>query len=101
MKFLKLVVVFVFLIVFSINVQALSVSYTQANADPGEVMKGKTFTVTASGWSGSCTTATISFAECSGCSLLGEDEQKSISGQSSVSWTTVIANQKIDTPQRI
>ncbi|MBI5697982.1 MAG: PGF-pre-PGF domain-containing protein [Thaumarchaeota archaeon] len=53
-------------------------------------MAGKTFTVTASGWSGSCQSANLDFNQtCSACSLT-ESATKSISG-TSVSWTTLTA----------
>ncbi len=70
----------------------MSVSISQSGADPGTVMKGVKFTVTASGWSGSCTSATIDLGECPVCSLQNEDTVKSITG-SSISWTSVIASQ--------
>jgi len=99
---MKALLIFFILMIFLLApVYAITVTYSQPDADSGEVIKGKEFTVTASGWSGSCTTATISLAECSGCALTGESEQKSISGQSSVSWTTVVANQKVSGKQKI
>lgn len=67
----------------------MSTSYSQAGADSGTIMKGKTFTVTASGWSGSCNSAYLDFSQCSVCSLTEESQTKSITGQSSVTWTTV------------
>ena len=72
---------------------ALSVTVTQSGADSDEIMKGRTFTVEASGWSGSCSQATISFSECPSCSLSGESAQKTIGSASSVSWTTTSASQ--------
>lgn len=72
------------------NVQAaMSVSYSQAGADSGTVMKGKTFTVSASDWSGSCNSAYLDFSQCPVCSITEESQTKSITGQSSVTWTTV------------
>ena len=73
---------------------ALTVEVSQSGADSGEVMKGQMFTVTASGWSGTCSQATISFSGCSSCSLSGEETQKTIGQGQSVSWTTVVASQK-------
>ncbi len=76
------------------NVQAaMSVTVTQAGADPGTVMKGKTFTVTASDWSGSCNQAYLNLDDCPVCSVT-ESETKSVTGKSSVSWTTVISSGK-------
>ncbi len=73
---------------------ALSASVSQSGADNDEVMKGRTFVVQASGWSGDCSQATISFSGCSSCSLSGENMQKTIGGgATSVSWTTVSASQ--------
>jgi hypothetical protein len=73
---------------------ALSVAVSQSGSDSDEVMKGRTFTVEAGGWSGSCTQATISFSGCSSCSLSGESELKSISeDDTSASWTTTSASQ--------
>lgn len=73
---------------------ALQTSVTQSGADNDEVMKGRTFTVSASGWTGDCSTATISFSGCSSCSLSGEETVKTVgSGSTSVSWTTVSASQ--------
>ena len=67
----------------------MSTSYSQAGADTGTVMKGKTFTVSASDWSGSCNSAYLDFSQCPVCSLTEESQTKSITGQSSVTWTTV------------
>jgi len=68
---------------------AMSTLYSQAGADSGTVMKGKAFTVTASGWSGSCNSAYLDFSQCAVCSVTEEEQTKSITGQSSVTWTTV------------
>jgi hypothetical protein len=74
------------------NVQAaMSTTVTQAGADPGTIMKGKTFTVTASGWSGSCNQADIDLSQCTVCSVT-ESETKSVTGQTTVSWTTVTSS---------
>ncbi len=82
---------FVFCLLSS-GAMALSVSVTQSGADSDEVMKGRTFTVEASGWTGDCSTATVSFDGCSSCSLSGEDSMKTVGGgASSVTWTTVSA----------
>jgi len=76
------------------NVSALSVSLSQSGADSDEIMKGKTFIVEASGWTGSCSQATVSFTGCPSCSLSGENEQKTIGGgASTISWTTTSASQ--------
>ncbi|NIP40611.1 MAG: hypothetical protein GTN39_03755 [Candidatus Aenigmarchaeota archaeon] len=57
-------------------------------------MKGRTFIVEASGWTGDCSTGIINFDGCSSCSLSGENAQKTIGGgATSVSWTTVSASQ--------
>lgn len=73
---------------------ALSVSVSQSGADNDEVMKGRTFTIEASGWEDSCSQATLSFSGCSSCGLSGESTVKTISeGASSVSWTTASASQ--------
>lgn len=93
----KIVLVFEVFFVFVIlinSVYALSVSVTQSGADADEVMKGRTFIVEASGWTGDCSQATISFSGCSSCGLSGENTQKTIGGgATSVSWTTVSATQ--------
>lgn len=87
-------VFFIFLMMVS-GADALSVSVSQSGADSDEVMKGRTFTVEASGWTGDCSQATISFSGCSSCSLSGESTVKTISeGTSTVSWTTVSASNK-------
>ncbi len=83
------------------GVLAVSVSVTQSGADTDEIMKGRTFTVEAGGWTGDCSTATISFSGCSSCSLSGEETVKTIGGgSSSVTWTTVSASQSA-TAQKI
>ncbi len=87
--------VFLFFAILTDNAYALSVTVTQPGADTDEVMNGRTFTVEASGWTGDCSQATISFGGCSSCSLSGENTQKTVGGGvSSVSWTTVSANQQ-------
>jgi hypothetical protein len=72
---------------------ALSVAVTQSGADSDEIMKGRTFTVEASGWTGSSSQATLIFYGCPSCSLSGESTQKTIGSASSVSWTTTSASQ--------
>jgi len=73
---------------------ALETTVIQSGADNDEIMKGRTFTVQSTGWTGSCTTATLSFTGCSSCSLSGENAQKTVGGGSStVSWTTASASQ--------
>jgi hypothetical protein len=74
------------------------VSLQQTDRDSGSVIAGKSFTVTASGWSGSCSSALIDLSECSVCSI-DESTSKSISGPS-VSWTTLMATQT-DATQKI
>lgn len=69
---------------------SVTVSVSQSGADSGSVMAGRTFTVTASGWSGSCTSATLDLSGCTTCNA-SESTTKSLSG-SSVSWTTVTAS---------
>jgi len=73
---------------------ALSTTVTQSGADSDEVMKGRTFTVEATGWTGDCNQAQISFGGCSSCSLSGEQSTKTIGGgATSVTWTTTSATQ--------
>jgi len=85
---------FVFLLMLT-EASALSVTVTQSGADDNEVMLGRTFTVEASGWTGSCATAQINFPYCSSCALSGEDASKTIGGEATtVSWTTTSASQK-------
>ncbi len=68
---------------------AVSVTASQSGADSGSVMGGETFTVTASGWSGSCSSAYLDLTNCPVCSV-SESQSKTLSG-SSVSWTTISA----------
>lgn len=67
----------------------LTVTISQSGADSGSVMAGKTFTVSASGWSG-CSSANIDLTGCSVCNV-SESQTKSLSG-STVSWTTLTAS---------
>jgi PGF-pre-PGF domain-containing protein len=67
----------------------VTVNIYQTDRDPGSVIAGKTFTVTASGWSGSCSSAIIDLTECAVCNI-SESTSKSISG-SSVSWDKLMA----------
>lgn len=67
----------------------VSVTTAQSGADAGSVMGGETFTVTASGWSGSCSSAYLDLTNCPVCSV-SESQSKTLSG-SSVSWTTISA----------
>lgn len=76
-----------------VSLATVTVTITQPGADPGTVMAGKAFTVTASGWSGSCTSAFLDLSECSVCSV-SESQVKSISG-SSISWTTLTATEAV------
>ena len=71
---------------------ATTISVDQTGADSGKIIKGDLFTATASGWTGSCTSANIDFSDCPVCSLQNEDTVKSVSG-SSVSWTSILASQ--------
>lgn len=76
-------------VIFAGTAAAVSTSVSQSGADSGTVMAGNTFTVTASGWSGDCTAATLDLSSCGVCSV-SESTSKSITG-SSVSWTTLTA----------
>lgn len=71
-------------------VASASVSISQAGADPNTVMKGIPFTITVSGLSGSGTVTIINQTWFS----MGESNTKAFSS-SSVSWTTVVANQRV------
>ncbi len=71
-------------------VHAVSVSVTQPGADPGTVMKGRYFTVTVSGLSGSGT-ATLVLPP--GVTVEEGTTKSFSSGTGSVSWTTAIAGQ--------
>lgn len=73
---------------------ALSVAVSQSGSDTDEIMKDRPFTVEVSGWSDSCSTAQISFPECSFCGLSGESELKNIGSGDSVSWTTTTGSMK-------
>jgi PGF-pre-PGF domain-containing protein len=90
-----LIAVFMFLLSFSLIfnlVQAASISISQSGADSGTVMKGRSFTVTVSDLSSS---GTVTLVLPSGFST-SEGLTKSFSeGTTSVSWTTVVANQKV------
>jgi PGF-pre-PGF domain-containing protein len=80
-------------LMLSTGALALSTTVTQSGADSDEVMKDSTFIVEASGWTGDCSQATISFSGCSSCSLSGEDQIKTIGGgATSITWTTVSAS---------
>ncbi len=92
-RMIPLVTLFVLVILIG-NACAISVSVSQSGADDYEVMKDSTFTVEASGWTGDCSQATMSFSGCSSCSLSGENSQKSIGGgATSIAWTTISASQ--------
>jgi len=78
-------------------VHAATVSVTQSGADPGTVMKGRYFTITVSGLSGSGT-ATLILP--SGVTVEEGTTKSFSSGTSSVSWTTAIAGQTL-TGQKI
>jgi PGF-pre-PGF domain-containing protein len=99
MKTKYLIASFMFLLAFSLIfnfVQAASMTISQSGADSGTVMKGKPFTVTVSGLSGS---GTVTLVLPSGFST-SESLTKSFSeGTTSVSWTTVVANQKVSGAQ--
>jgi len=82
------------LLTMSTGASALTITVSQSGADSDEVMKDRTFVVEATGWTGDCTQATISFSGCSSCSLSGEDTLKTIgSGETTVTWTTVSTSQ--------
>ncbi len=68
---------------------AVSVTVSQSGADSGSVMGGETFTVTASGWSGSCSSAYLDLTNCPVCGV-SESQSKTLGG-STVSWTTTTA----------
>ncbi len=94
----KIILLSVFLFVCTImvnNAAALTVTVSQPGADSDEVMKDRPFTVEATGWTGDCSQAQISFTGCSSCNLSGEDQVKTIGGgATTVTWTTVGASQK-------
>jgi uncharacterized repeat protein (TIGR01451 family) len=90
MKKFGIVAFLILLFLIIPSVHAASVTISQAGADPDTVMKGKTFTVTVSGLSGS---GQVTLILPSGFST-DEDTTKQFS-TSSVSWTTVVANQKL------
>lgn len=73
-------------------VHAASVSISQAGADPNTVMKGTSFTVTVSGLSDS---GSVSLVLPSGFSTDENTTKTFGGGTTSVSWTTVVANQKL------
>ncbi|MCX6814154.1 MAG: hypothetical protein NTY20_00670, partial [Candidatus Aenigmarchaeota archaeon] len=73
---------------------ALTVSVSQFGADSGSVMKGVPFTVTVSGLEGSGS-VTLTTLQNSSVFSSSENSTKTYSeGTTSVSWTTVIADQK-------
>lgn len=84
-----LLVLLLFVAVPTVNA-ASAVSISQAGADSNTVMKGMAFTVTVSGLSG---TGTVSLINQSWFSM-DESNEKQFSS-STVSWTTVVANQKL------
>ncbi len=74
---------------------ALTVSIEQFGADSGSVMQGKSFTVTVSGLTGSGS-VTLTTLQNSSVFSSSENSTKTYSeGTTSVSWTTVVANQKL------
>lgn len=89
MKFVFMTL-FLLIILPSLVSAAVTVSITQSGADPSSVIAEKTFTVTASGWSGDCSSAYLDLSGCGVCSI-SENQTKTISG-SSVSWTTLTAS---------
>ena len=77
---------------FPAMVYAASTSYSQAGADAGTVMKGKVFTVAVAGLSG---TGTVTLILPTGFSA-SEDTTKAFASETTtVSWTTVVANEKV------
>jgi|GEM_PF-2078219 PGF-pre-PGF domain-containing protein/uncharacterized repeat protein (TIGR01451 family) len=80
------------------GVYAATVTVSQSGADPGTVMKGRYFTITVSGLSGSGTVSLINLP--SGISVEEGTTKSFSSGTSSVSWTTAIASQTL-TGQKI
>jgi PGF-pre-PGF domain-containing protein len=83
-------ILFLLILLPSLASATVTVSITQSGADPSSVMAERTFTVTASGWSGDCNSAYLDLSQCGVCSI-SENQTKSISG-SSVSWTTLTAS---------
>jgi len=92
MKDMKLILVILSLLVLLPGLVAatVSVSTDQSGADFPDVIAERTFTVTASGWSGDCNSATIDLSGCGVCSI-SENQTKTITGDS-VSWTTLTAS---------
>jgi len=86
MKFI-FIILFLLALLPSLVSATVTVSTDQSGADLPDVMAERTFTITASGWSGDCTSATLDLSECGVCSV-SENETKSITGDS-VSWTTL------------
>ncbi|WP_456473885.1 PGF-pre-PGF domain-containing protein [Candidatus Pyrohabitans sp.] len=82
------------------GVYAATVSISQSGADPGTVMKGKYFTITVSGLSGTDTGTASLINLPSGISVEEGTSKSFSSGTSSVSWTTAIASQTL-TGQKI
>lgn len=83
-------IMFLLLLSPSVAFASISVGVSQSGADSGSVISGKTFTITASGWSGDCSSANLDLTSCAVCNV-SESQIKSLSG-SSVSWTTITAS---------
>ena len=92
MKDMKFVLIILSLLVLlpGLVLATVSVSTDQSGADLPDVIAERTFTVTASGWSGDCNSAYIDLSSCGVCSI-SENQTKTISGDS-VSWTTLTAS---------
>lgn len=73
-------------------VSAASISVSQAGADSGTVMKGTSFTVSVSGLS---STGTVALSLPSGFSTSESTTKTFSEGTTSVSWTTIVADQKL------
>jgi len=87
-----ILIVLMFLVVLLVPTLAATIQISQAGADPNTIMVGKPFTVTVSGLSGS---GTVSLVLPSGFSLSESTSKSFSSGTTSVSWTTVVATQKL------
>jgi PGF-pre-PGF domain-containing protein len=92
-KFLTSTFMFLLSISLIVNfVQAASVTISQSGADSGSVMKGRAFTVTVSGLSDS---GTVTLVLPTGISTSEGNTKSFASSTTSVSWTTVVADQKV------
>lgn len=84
-----------FMVIISQASASLTVAVSQFGADSGSVMKGESFTVTVSGLTGSGS-VTLTTLQNSSVFSSSENSTKTYSdGTTSVSWTTVTANEKL------